>query len=408
MKTSPLQVLLCQCLFAEAQAALAQNPVPGLELGCLPRTCTPRRRELLALLDEAGRRTEQAHGALLVGGGCLAAHQGLPKPANLDLACRSTCCHFFLPPEQVQALLNRGAYLVTPGWLLGWRQVLAEWGLSESEARTFFAECCTCIVLLEVGEDPLASENLVAFAAFVGLPAERVKADLDRLRIALLEEAWTAREAQLTRQAEELSQARRRLAQQAALVDLVQRLSATIDEEAIVRVLLDVTESLFAPGTLLWLSHWKGQWGGAQWIPPGSPVAGLEAELRACAAGVHPTEAGDGMLLRFEDSDGPMGALALAQMAFPNQIPTYLETAQTLLEAAQLALGNARNLHGMIRICAWCRKVKDEDKGWGSFEDYLQEQSSATFSHGMCPDCASRLAGQIGTKQLGPADAGKP
>ena len=61
----------------------------------------------------------------------------------------------------------------------------------------------------------------------------------------------------------------------------------------------------------------------------------------------------------------------------------------------------------MIRICAWCRKVKDEDKGWGSFEDYLQEQSSATFSHGMCPDCASRLTGQLEAEKQGPADAGR-
>ncbi len=401
MKTSPLQLLLCQSLFAEACTALEPNPVPGLQVSCLPRTCTPRRRELQALVDEAGRLSDQAHGAVLVGGGCLVAHQGLPKAAELQLACRSTCFHFFLPPEQVQSLLSRGAYLVTPGWLLGWRQVMAEWGLNQREARAFFAESCTCIVLLEVGEDPLSRENLAAFAGFVGMPSERVKAGLGQFRAALLEEAWVAREAQMARQAEELGQARRRLGEQAALVDLVQRLSATIDEEAIVRVLLEVAQSLFAPGTMLWLSHWKGQWGEAQWLPLGPPLAELEAELRACAAGVQPTAARDGMLLRFEGPDGPMGVLGLAQLAFPNQIPTYLETARTLLDAAQLALGNARNLHGMIRICAWCRKVKDEDKGWGSFEDYLHAQSSATFSHGMCPDCANQLARQVEAKPSG-------
>ena len=408
MKTTPLQIFLCQRLFAEAQAALAPNPVPGLEVSCLSRTCTPRKAELEALLEEAGRLSEQARGALLVGGGCLAALQGLSMPASLGLACRSTCFHFFLPPEQVQALLRRGAYLVTAGWLRDWQKAMAEWGLSEGEARTFFAESCTCVVLVEVGEDPRVSEHLAAFAAFVGLPGESVKAELSRFRAALLEEAWTVREAQMARQAEELGQARRRLAEQAALVDLVQRLSATIDEGAIVAVLLEVAESLFAPGTMLWLSHWKGQWGEAQWVPPGPPLVGLEAELRACAAGVHPMASGDGMLLRFEGPDGPMGLLGLARLAFPHQIPTYLETARTLLDAAQLALGNARNLHGMIRICAWCRQVKDEDKGWGTFEDYLHEQSSATFSHGMCPDCASRLAEQTATKQKGLADSGRP
>lgn len=394
MKHPPLQVLLCQCLFAEARAALAANPVAGLELTCLPRSCTPRLVELQAVLEEAGGHSVQGHGALLVGGGCLAAHHGLPKPPDLQLACRSTCFHFFLPPEKVQALLSRGAYLVTPGWLLGWRKVMAEWGLSEGEARGFFAESCTCIALLDVGEDPRARQNLAAFAAYVGLPYELVTAELGPLRAALLEEAWAARELQVTRQSEELGQARRRLAEQAALVDLVQRLSGTIDEEAIVRVLLEVAQSLFAPETMVWLSYWKGHWGEAQWVPSGPPLAGLEAELQACAAGVQPTAAGDGLLLRFEGPDGPMGLLGLAGLAFPKQIPTYLETARTLLEATQLALGNARNLHGMIRICAWCREVKDEENGWVSFEDYLQAQSSASFSHGMCPECATRLTGQ--------------
>lgn len=393
MRALPLRLLLCQRLFPEAVVALGPGKVPGLELVCLPRSCDPKGSELEALLETAGWAAE-GNSAVLVGGGCLAARKGRTVPPELQLACRSTCFHFLLPAAQVEDLLARGAYLVTPGWLADWRGAVAELGLEAGQGPAFFAESCRSIVLLEVEGVADSGPELEAFAAFAGLPWERLPVDPAHFRAALLEEAWTAREAQVVRLAEDLKQTRRRIAEQAALVDLVQRLSGELDEEAIVTVLLEVAQSLFAPARLLWLSHWKGHWDEARWLPPGSPLADLETELRACKVGAHATSGGDGLLLRLEGPDGTMGLLGLGQLAFPNQIATYLGTARTLLEAAQLALGNARNLHGMIRICAWCRKVKDEERSWCSIEDYLQEQSSATFSHGMCPECAARLMGQ--------------
>ena len=58
-------------------------------------------------------------------------------------------------------------------------------------------------------------------------------------------------------------------------------------------------------------------------------------------------------------------------------------------QAARLAdaLANVRELSGLIPICAWCKKIRDDDGYWQKLESYLAPRSRAQFSHGMCPEC---------------------
>lgn len=54
----------------------------------------------------------------------------------------------------------------------------------------------------------------------------------------------------------------------------------------------------------------------------------------------------------------------------------------------EAALQNIRVLEGMIPICAWCKKVRDDDGFWGDVERYVGTRTNAEFSHGVCPSCA--------------------
>ncbi len=62
--------------------------------------------------------------------------------------------------------------------------------------------------------------------------------------------------------------------------------------------------------------------------------------------------------------------------------------------ARELALAELREaaehintLHGLIPICASCKKVRDDRGYWNQIETYLAVHSEAEFSHGICPDC---------------------
>jgi DNA-binding response OmpR family regulator len=62
----------------------------------------------------------------------------------------------------------------------------------------------------------------------------------------------------------------------------------------------------------------------------------------------------------------------------------------------QLALANVKRLHGLLPICCYCKKVRDDRGYWNQIELYLREHSDAEFSHGLCPECAARHYSQAG------------
>jgi GAF domain-containing protein len=58
---------------------------------------------------------------------------------------------------------------------------------------------------------------------------------------------------------------------------------------------------------------------------------------------------------------------------------------------AELALAQVQQLQGMLPICAYCRRVRDDRNYWQQIETYVAEHTQATFSHGICPDCRAKI-----------------
>ena len=71
------------------------------------------------------------------------------------------------------------------------------------------------------------------------------------------------------------------------------------------------------------------------------------------------------------------------------------EEREALISALREALANIKTLSGLLPICASCKKIRDDSGYWSQIEAYIQAHSDAVFTHGICPDCASRLYGDI-------------
>jgi len=48
---------------------------------------------------------------------------------------------------------------------------------------------------------------------------------------------------------------------------------------------------------------------------------------------------------------------------------------------------HVRRLEGILPICCYCKKIRDEADEWRMLEDYIETRSAAEFSHGICPEC---------------------
>jgi len=54
-----------------------------------------------------------------------------------------------------------------------------------------------------------------------------------------------------------------------------------------------------------------------------------------------------------------------------------------------------KQLRGIIPICSYCKKIRDDDESWQQLERYISAHSDAMFSHGICPSCCSTVEQQF-------------
>ena len=67
------------------------------------------------------------------------------------------------------------------------------------------------------------------------------------------------------------------------------------------------------------------------------------------------------------------------------------------------AHGEIKKLRGLMPICSYCKKVRDDQNYWQKVEDYLFVHSDLRFSHGICPSCLERERNAL-LKKLDPSE----
>jgi PAS domain S-box-containing protein len=60
---------------------------------------------------------------------------------------------------------------------------------------------------------------------------------------------------------------------------------------------------------------------------------------------------------------------------------------EKLIHELQEALAHVKTLSGLLPICAWCKKIRDDKGYWSEVERYVSAHTGSTFTHSICPDC---------------------
>lgn len=68
------------------------------------------------------------------------------------------------------------------------------------------------------------------------------------------------------------------------------------------------------------------------------------------------------------------------------KLQTEADRVRLILEL-RAALAKVKQLEGIIPICSYCKKIRDDQESWQQLESYITEHSEALFSHGICPEC---------------------
>jgi hypothetical protein len=73
------------------------------------------------------------------------------------------------------------------------------------------------------------------------------------------------------------------------------------------------------------------------------------------------------------------------------RIIRYAIERQKLLIRLENSLKEIKTLRGLLPICAWCKKIRDDKGYWKKVEAYITELTGTEFTHGICPACHSKL-----------------
>ena len=64
-------------------------------------------------------------------------------------------------------------------------------------------------------------------------------------------------------------------------------------------------------------------------------------------------------------------------------------------EQLTAALAEVKALSGLLPICAWCKKIRDDDGYWTQVDQYFRSRSDLKFTHGVCSECAENMEDEL-------------
>ena len=62
----------------------------------------------------------------------------------------------------------------------------------------------------------------------------------------------------------------------------------------------------------------------------------------------------------------------------------------------EAALSREKHLQGLLPICCYCKKIRDDSNYWHQVESYVAQHSHVKFSHSVCPECTEKFKQDMG------------
>lgn len=183
--------VLCEHYQKEAKAVIEAEKLQNVVVAAFPARCgcPPLGAAELALLDESLADVEQIE---VFGASCLKGFAALAAARKIHFHRFHHCLEMIADSLLINACLQKGAYLTTPGWLSHWPDNMRRMGLCQETAREMFVETTSRIVLLDTGVEEQSMAHLQAFSAYIDQPYEVQVTGLSVMRLLFVRSVLTS------------------------------------------------------------------------------------------------------------------------------------------------------------------------------------------------------------------------
>lgn len=351
-------VAVCGYLRRELGAVLALGDFPDVDGTGFTPQCTQAGGKFGAL-KAVNVSAQGAETTLVIGGSCVAG--GVPVAdgaAKIRHLVLQQCFYPIMPPEFVEHLQAQGAYVITPGWLKGWRRQLERWGFDKETAREFFRESATRLVLLDTLVLPEASQMLAEFAEYLGLPSERIAVGTEYFRSFLRSHVLEWRLECAKRSNDQTLQ---QLADYALAMLMTETLARRVDSVQVLAALSRLFQMLCDPKELNYVQVDEAGAGSLwQLYPEPHPVDDAAKLARLWPNFPADGPLGDGFLFRISYEGKTMGVLHVDQLAHPERRDHYVNVGYLVVPICGLALNNSRAFEKLQLAEVSLQRVNEE------------------------------------------------
>jgi len=314
-------IVFCSNYRRELESLKLAEKYDGIEVIYLPSRCGMPPIEWAKLQENLPDLSSYKNLHVVSCGGIT----GLSEKECINDYCYShdfkQCYHLIINPDLAECYIKKGFYLVTPGWLASWRNILTGWGFEQDTSAQFFRDTARAILLLDTGVDPSAEANLAEFARYVERPYESVKVGLDYLMLLLNNTVLKSRvENMQSIKRVELVDRQKEFADFNMALDLLSTLTSVRQEEPVIQNIKDMFAMLFAPSEVIYRSA-------------------LEKNI----AGTQDINTDDSFTLEIHGSSGLLGCLDIIGVDQPRYLDQYKKLSDKIVSICGLAIENARH-----------------------------------------------------------------
>lgn len=65
------------------------------------------------------------------------------------------------------------------------------------------------------------------------------------------------------------------------------------------------------------------------------------------------------------------------------------------VDELEKAMTEIRQLQGILPMCIYCHKIRDDENFWQRVDDYIQSHTIANVSHSVCPSCYDQVMAEM-------------
>jgi DNA-binding response OmpR family regulator len=81
----------------------------------------------------------------------------------------------------------------------------------------------------------------------------------------------------------------------------------------------------------------------------------------------------------------------VARIAVGQRVVELQEKLAAKVTRLEEALAQVEHLEGLLPVCAWCKRIRNDQNYWEQLDTYLSQHSHLKFTHGVCPQCLVKL-----------------